>query len=302
MDLQITDLLKAGVHFGHQSQKWNPKMAPFIYTKKGGIHIIDLQKTLEFTKKALDFVESVGKKGGRMIFVGTKKQATGVIKETAESCGQFYVTKRWLGGTFTNFSTIKSRVDHMRRIDRMREKGELDLFHKKEKLRIEKQYDKLSEYLEGIREMKELPQCAFIVDVNKESIAVNEAARLGIPIVAIVDTNTDPSLVNYPIPGNDDAIKSIEFFCTKVAEAYQEGKKKWDAQVQLEAKKEVSGKKEEVPKKEEDADADAAFSVKVTKGRQLVAAGTAEEVEIAREVEENKTDDDSSGGEEEESS
>ena len=163
--INMKEMLDAGVHFGHQTQRWNPKMKPFVYTSRGGIHIIDLQKSVVRAKKAAEFVKSVAARGGRMIFVGTKKQAIDPIQKAAEGCGQFYVTKRWLGGTLTNFATIKTSIDRLKRIDRMREKGELDFFSKKERSRIEKEYGKLCEYLDGIKEMKDDPACIFVVDI-----------------------------------------------------------------------------------------------------------------------------------------
>lgn len=291
---QITmkEMLDAGVHFGHQTQRWNPKMKPFVFTSRGGIHIIDLQQTAELTKKAIDFVTKVASEGGKMIFVGTKKQAVEPIQEAAKKCGQFYVTKRWLGGTLTNFVTIKQSIDRMKRIEQMREKGELEFFTKKERIQIEKEYVKLHDYLEGIKEMKQAPQLMFVVDVIKEHIAVAEAKRLGIPVVGICDTNSDPEIIDYPIPGNDDAIRSIKIFANILAEAYNEGAKKWEEVLRSRAdKEEVQKVEEEKPakkaaKKEAVEPAGGPSVVKVTKAaRKLVAAGTAEDVEILAEVE-----------------
>ena len=292
-DLSIKNMLDAGVHFGHQIQRWNPKMKSYVYTSRGGIHIINLQKTLDCTKKALDFVESVTAEGGVFIFVGTKKQAVPLIRSAAEKAGQFYVTKRWLGGTLTNFQTIKVSIDRMKKIDQMRERGDLDPFSKKEKARIEKEYARLKDYLEGIREMKTVPSALFVVDINKENIAVAEAKRLSIPVVALVDTNCDPEAIDFPIPGNDDATRSIEFFINLVSKACRDGQKKYEdklkqkPQVEQERKKdfttsspvEKSGDKKEGP-----------TVVKVFKGRKLVAAGTADDVEISMELEEKKED------------
>lgn len=293
-DLSIKNMLDAGVHFGHQIQRWNPKMKSYVYTSRGGIHIINLQKTLECTKKAINFVESITAEGGVFIFVGTKKQAVPLIRSAAEKAGQFYVTKRWLGGTLTNFQTIKVSIDRMKKIDQMRERGDLDPYSKKEKARIEKEYAKLKDYLEGIREMKTVPSALFVVDINKENIAVAEAKRLGIPVVALVDTNCDPEAISFPIPGNDDATRSIEFFINLVSKACMEGQKKYEnklkekPQVEQQRKKdtttpfssvEKSGDKKEGP-----------TVVKVFKGRKLVAAGTADDVEISMELEEKKED------------
>lgn len=288
----IKELLDAGVHFGHQTQRGNPKMKPYIFTARGGIHIIDLQQSIEMTRNALSFVEGIAAKGGKIIFVGTKKQASEAIKEAAEKSGQFFVTKRWLGGMLTNFTTIKNSIDRMRKIEKMRENGDLQLFAKKERGKIEKEYTRLHDYLEGIKDMKEAPDCMFVVDVVKEHIAVAEARKLGIPVVGIVDTNCDPEKVDMPIPGNDDAMRSIKLFCSLVGEAYQEGAEKWENSL----KEEFSGGKEEEARgasetagQEDSGDqTEGPAVVKVTK-RKLVAAGTADLVEIEQELE--KADD-----------
>ncbi len=287
---QITmkEMLDAGVHFGHQTQRWNPKMQEYVFTSRGGIHIIDLQKTAEKTKEALAFVKTIGAKGGRLIFVGTKKQAISVVQDAAKSCEQFFVTKRWLGGTLTNFVTIKQSIDRLRKIDQMREKGELEFFTKKERIKIEKEYTRLNDYLEGIRDMKDAPHCMFVVDVNKEHIAVAEAKRLGIPVVGICDTNSDPEKIDYPIPGNDDAIRSIKLFTNRVAEFYLEGAKLYKEKLRTETDK-ASDLKEEVAKQPNKtrvgSSGEGPSVVRITKPRKLVAAGTAEDVEIAMEVE-----------------
>ncbi len=299
---QVTmkEMLDAGVHFGHQTQRWNPKMKPYVYTARGGIHIIDLQKTFVHAKHAADFVKSVAAKGGRMIFVGTKKQAQEPIIEAATKCGQYHVTKRWLGGMLTNFQTIQASVNRLKKIDQMREKGELEFFSKKERIGIEKDYIKLNDYLSGIRELKDMPSCMFVIDLNKEHIAVAEAKRLGIPVVAIADTNTDPENIEYPIPGNDDAIRSIKLFAGLMADAFNEGAAEWNEEL-----KKGGGRKEEVaPEKEarqdrprgkgrpgakEDEQKTGPAIVTVNR-RKLVAAGTADEVEIAAEIEAGATE------------
>ena len=291
----MKEMLDAGVHFGHQTQRWNPKMKPFVYTDRGGIHIIDLQKSVINAKRAAEFVRQVAAQGGRLIFVGTKKQAVEPIKEAAQKCGQFYITKRWLGGTLTNFQTIKSSIDRLKRIDQMREKNELEFFSKKERAGIEKEYLRLMDYLDGIRDMKEAPACLFVVDLNKEHIAVAEAKRLHIPVVGIADTNTDPETIDYPIPGNDDAIRSIKLFANMAAEAYLEGAKEWSEKARAQADKEARAEKAEREERAEQqraardksqsaASAGGPSVVKVSK-RKLVAAGTAEDVEIAMELE-----------------
>jgi small subunit ribosomal protein S2 len=303
---QITmkDMLDAGVHFGHQTQRWNPKMKPYVYTDRGGIHIIDLQKSVVSAKNAAEFVAKVAAEGGRMIFVGTKKQAVEPIKEAAQKCGQYYVTKRWLGGMLTNFQTIKSSIDRLKKIDQMREKGELEYFSKKERSRMEKEYMRLMDYLDGIREMKEPPSVMFVVDLNKEHIAVAEAKSLGIPVVGIADTNVDPEAIQYPIPGNDDAIRSIKLFANLVAEAFLEGGKRWQEKVRASGGKEDRAEapaptRERAPRRERAAAPEAAAAaaagpavVKVNKGRKLVAAGTAEDVEIAMELEQPREEND----------
>lgn len=295
-DLDIKNMISAGVHFGHQIQRWNPKMKPYVYATRGGIHIIDLQKTLVFAKRALKFVESVTAEGGTFIFVGTKKQAVSLVRTSAIEAGQFYVTKRWLGGTLTNFQTIKVSVDRMKKIDQMRERGELEPFSKKERAGIEKEYDRLNNYLEGIRDMKKNPSALFVVDINRESIAVAEAKRLNIPVVALVDTNCDPGKIDYPIPGNDDATRSIEFFVNLVKEACLKGQMKWTQKLRQKilppevktSKKTLSpsSSPEKPLKKEEDGPT--VVKVFKAKTRKLVAAGTAEDVEISMELEEKK--------------
>lgn len=297
--LTMKDMLDAGVHFGHQTQRWNPKMKPYVFTSRGGIHIIDLQQTVEMTKKALDFVKQLGAQGGKMIFVGTKKQAVEPIQEAAKNSGNFFVTKRWLGGTLTNFVTLKASIDRMKKIDQMREKGELEFFTKKERFKIEKEYVRLNEYLEGIREMKDAPKLMFVVDLNKEHIAVAEARRLGIPVVGICDTNCDPESIDFPIPGNDDAIRSIKLFSGLVAEAFTAGNQLHEEKLRSSTDKQSDVAKEartekEAPRGRRPAKAASEKPagptvVKVNKARKLVAAGTAEDVEILAEVEQEIT-------------
>lgn len=289
----IKEMLDAGVHFGHQTERWNPKMKAYVYGDRGGIHIIDLQKTVAHARHAADFIKSVAAKGQKIVFVGTKKQAVEPIVEAAQKCEQFYVTKRWLGGMLTNFQTIQASITRLRKIDQMREKGELEYFSKKERARIEKESTRLSDFLSGIREMKDMPGAVFVVDINKEHIAVAEARKLGIPVVAIVDTNTDPDQVDYPIPGNDDAIRSIKLFANMIADSYLDGSKVWAEEVKKMADR---AEKEEAQAAKEAKATRAAKTaapqeggpevVKIGKSsRKLVAAGTAEDVEIALELE-----------------
>jgi small subunit ribosomal protein S2 len=298
--ITMKEMLDAGVHFGHQTQRWNPKMKPYVYTSRGGIHIIDLQKTIVRAQKAADFVKDVAANGGRLIFVGTKKQAIEPVTEAAQRCGQYYVTKRWLGGMLTNFETIKSSIDHMRKIDKMKESGELNFLTKKERAKIEKEYLKLSEFLNGIRDLKQMPSAMFVVDLPKEHIAVAEAKRLGIPVVGIADTNSDPENIDFPIPGNDDAIRSIKLFATLIADSYIEGLKLWEQKVrtmtdkQADTVKETKTEEKEAPKKRpakggarptrDEKKSEGPAIVKVTKARKLVAAGTADDVEIQAEL------------------
>lgn len=323
MNLTMKAMLDAGVHFGHQKERWNPKMKPYVYTSRGGIHIIDLQKTLIKAKEALQFVENAAADGQRLIFVGTKKQAEETIQEAANKCGQYYVTKRWLGGTLTNFVTIKQSIDRLKKIDQMREKGELEFFSKKERSSIEKEYTRLNDYMQGIRDMKEPAGILFVVDITKEHIAVLEAKKLGIKVVGICDTNSDPGLIDYPIPGNDDAIRSIKLFSELIAEAYMTGAKKYEqvlrtrtdkqSDVEKEAKEDTDkrpargdkkpagpvrgGQRRDTNDRQPRPQAGGAAAaapkapdvVKASKGRKLVAAGTAEDVEILAEVEQELT-------------
>jgi small subunit ribosomal protein S2 len=223
--ITIREMMEAGVHFGHQTRRWNPKMKSFIFGARNGIHIIDLQQTVRAFTRAYNFlVQTVG--GGRpVLLVGTKKQAQEVIRDEAARAGQFCVTNRWLGGTLTNFHTVKGSIDRLHSIEKMATDGTFDRMTKKEVLGITREREKLEKALGGIKEMSELPGAVFIVDVVKEHIAVTEARRLEIPIVAVVDTNCDPDLIDYPIPGNDDAIRSIKLFASKVADACLLGQK-----------------------------------------------------------------------------
>ncbi len=222
--ISMKQLLEAGVHFGHQTRRWNPKMAEYIYTERNGIYIIDLQKTVKKADEAYMFVRSVAEKGGKILFVGTKKQAQDSIREEAERCGMFYINNRWLGGTLTNFSTIKTRINRLKELERMAEDGRFDLLTKKEAAKLGLEHDKLEANLGGIKEMRRLPDALFVVDPKKENIAVAEARRLGIPIVGIVDTNCDPDEVDYIIPGNDDAIRAVKLIAGKMADAVLEGR------------------------------------------------------------------------------
>jgi small subunit ribosomal protein S2 len=220
----MKDLLECGVHFGHQTRRWNPKMKKFIFGARKNIYIIDLQKTLRYFKYTYNVVRDAAAEGKTVLFVGTKKQAREAIKEQAERCGMPYVSTRWLGGMLTNYPTMKKSIRKLEIIEQMEETGQINLLTKKEALMLKRTKEKLSSYLEGFRHMKKLPDMMFVIDSVKEHIAVNEARRLGMKVVAPLDTNCDPDMVDYPIPGNDDAIRSIELFCKEMAEAIIEGK------------------------------------------------------------------------------
>lgn len=222
--ISMKQLLEAGVHFGHQTRRWNPKMKRFIFTERNGIYIIDLQKTVKEAEKAYYFVRDIAQDNKSILFVGTKKQAQDSIETEAKRCGQFYVANRWLGGMLTNFKTIRSRVNRLDRIEAMEKNGEMDLLPKKEVIKLMHEKEKLLKHLGGIRNMRELPGALFVVDPRKEHIAVAEARTLGIPIVAIVDTNCDPDEISYPIPGNDDAIRAVKLIASKMADAVLEGR------------------------------------------------------------------------------
>ena len=222
--ISMKQLLEAGVHFGHQTRRWNPKMAQYIFTERNGIYIIDLQKTVRKIDEAYMFVRDVAMEGKSILFVGTKKQAQESIEAEAKRCGMFYVNNRWLGGTLTNFRTIRTRIDRLNAIDAMEKNGQFDVLPKKEVIKLCAEREKLQKNLGGIREMRKLPGALFIVDPRKERIAVAEARALGIPIVAIVDTNCDPDEIDYVIPGNDDAIRAVKLVAGKLADAVLEGK------------------------------------------------------------------------------
>ena len=222
--VSMKSLLEAGVHFGHQTRRWNPKMAPYIYTERNGIYIIDLQKTVKKLEEAYAFVRQLSENGQSLLFVGTKKQAQEAIKEEATRCGQYYVNARWLGGMMTNFKTMRTRVDRLNQLKTMQTDGTFDMLPKKEVMKHLGEIEKLEKYLGGVKDMKKLPGALFIVDPRKEKIAVSEARKLHIPIVAIVDTNCDPDDVDYVIPGNDDAIRAVKLIASTMANAILEGR------------------------------------------------------------------------------
>ena len=222
--VSMKQLLEAGVHFGHQTRRWNPKMAEYIYCERNGIYIIDLQKTVKKLEEAYNFVRGLSENNGTVLFVGTKKQAADAIKEEASRVGMYYVNARWLGGMLTNFKTMRTRVDRLAQLQKMQEDGTFDMLPKKEVIKLIHEREKLQANLGGIREMKKLPGALFIVDPRKEHIAIAEARTLKIPIVAIIDTNCDPDEIDYPIPGNDDAIRAVKLITAKIADAVIEGR------------------------------------------------------------------------------
>ncbi|MCI6988136.1 MAG: 30S ribosomal protein S2 [Campylobacter sp.] len=245
----MRDLLECGVHFGHQTRRWNPKMKKFIFGERKGIYIIDLQKTIRYFRYTYNVVRDAAAEGKTILFVSTKKQAGPTIKEYADACGMPYVNHRWLGGMLTNFGTIRQSIRKLEVIESMEESGDINLLTKKEALMLRRKKEKLEAYLGGIKNMKTLPDMMFVIDIVKEKIAVAEANRLGIPVIAPLDTNCDPDLVTYPMPGNDDAIRAIQLFCKEISEAINEGKALRDEDASVETGESVSqDEKDEVLK------------------------------------------------------
>ena len=229
ISIGVKELLEAGVHFGHQTKRWNPKMKPFIFDARNGIHIIDLSKTLSRLEQACDFMASIVSKGGQVLFVGTKKQAQEAVRESAKACGQLYVTERWLGGTLTNFNTVKRSIARLRHIEKMDADGSINKYGKQEQSMLRREAARLFKNLDGIRSMDKYPAAMFVVDIKREHNAVAEARRLKIPLVAIVDTNCDPDLVNYPIAGNDDAIRSVRVILATVVQTITQARAEYEA-------------------------------------------------------------------------
>lgn len=221
--ISMKQLLEAGVHFGHQTRRWNPKMDRYIFTERNGIYIIDLQKTVKKVEEAYNFIRELSSTGGSILFVGTKKQAQDSVKDEAERCGMYYINSRWLGGTLTNFQTIQKRIDRLHKLEKMETDGTFEVLPKKEVIILRKEKDRLEKFLGGIKHMKKIPNALFVVDPRKERIAIAEARKLGVPIIAIVDTNCDPDEIDYVIPGNDDAIRAVKLLTGKVADAILEG-------------------------------------------------------------------------------
>lgn len=233
--ISMKQLLEAGVHFGHQTRRWNPKMKPYIFTERNGIYIIDLQKTVKKVEEAYNFVRDIAQDGGKVLFVGTKKQAQESVKDEAIRAGQYYINQRWLGGTLTNFETIQKRINRLKSLEKMQEDGTFEVLPKKEVMLLKKEMDRLERFLGGIKDMNGLPDVMFVIDPRKERIAIAEARNLDIPIVAIVDTNCDPDEVDYVIPGNDDAIRAVKLLTAKMADAVIEVSKVEEEETEAEA-------------------------------------------------------------------
>ncbi|MBV8245654.1 MAG: 30S ribosomal protein S2 [Candidatus Eremiobacteraeota bacterium] len=234
INVSMKAMLEAGVHFGHQTRRWNPKMKPYIFQERNGIYIIDLSQTVAHLRHVYDVVRHMSREGKVILFVGTKKQAQDVVREEAERCGSFYVNQRWLGGTLTNFSTIQKRIARLRELENMRAQGTFDLLPKKEVSKLTEELGKLERFLGGIKDMHRLPDAVFVVDPKKERIAVLEARKLHIPIIAVVDTNCDPDEIDYLIPGNDDAIRAVKLMVSKIADAVIEGKTETESSIDVE--------------------------------------------------------------------
>ncbi|MBF2077846.1 MAG: 30S ribosomal protein S2 [Synechococcales cyanobacterium T60_A2020_003] len=222
--VSLAQLLESGVHFGHQTRRWNPKMSPYIYTARNGVHIIDLVQTAQLVEEAYAYVRNASEQGKKVLFVGTKRQAAGIVAQEASRCGAYFINQRWLGGMLTNWTTIKTRVDRLKELERRQESGALDLLPKKEAAVLRRELEKLQKYLGGIKTMRKLPDIVIIVDQRREYNAVQECQKLGIPIISLLDTNCDPDLVDIPIPANDDAIRSIKLIVGKLADAIYEGR------------------------------------------------------------------------------
>lgn len=274
--ISMKELLEAGVHFGHQTRRWNPKMKPYIFGARNGIHIIDLQKTVRLFKTAYDFTARTVSEGYSILFVGTKKQAHDSIVEESERCGMFYVVNRWLGGTLTNFQTIKKSVGRLKELEGMIKDGSISRYTKKEALQMEKEVVKLERNLGGIKNMDELPGALFVIDPKRERIAVREARKLGIPVVAIADTNCDPDEIDFIIPGNDDAIRAIRLICSKIADAAIEGHNVAEERLKAEA---------EMRKEQEAAEEGPAPGEGEEKGPEVIVLPKKEEQETASEEE-----------------
>jgi small subunit ribosomal protein S2 len=245
--ISMKQMLETGVHFGHQTRRWNPKMRPYIFGARKGIHIVDLQQTVRLYQKAHDFIVNTVANGGKVIFIGTKRQAQEAIQEEAQRCGMYYITHRWMGGTLTNFQTIRKSIERLKHLQTMFEDGSIHRFPKKEIAGMQRELTKLHAALGGIQDMEDLPQAAFIIDPKREEIAVKECRRLNIPIVAVTDTNCDPDVIDYVIPGNDDAIRAIKLFAASVADACLEGEAQREEAPEEAAELESTQQEESIP-------------------------------------------------------
>ena len=265
-EITMKQLLESGVHFGHQTNRWNPKMKPYIYGARSGIYIIDLQKTMVRFQEAEKYVRELARAGKKILFVATKKQAQELVAEEATRCGMYYINQRWLGGTLTNFTTIRKSIARLHELEKMDEENQFDLLHKKEALRMRREIDKLNKFFRGIKNMKDLPDALFIVDTRKEKIAQAEGKKLGIKILAMIDTNSDPEGVDFPIPANDDAMRSIKLFTSRIADVCLEGQEMSRAsQAKKEADKKEADKKE-ADKKPAPSDSPEPVAVATDKG------------------------------------
>ena len=274
--ISIKQLLEAGVHFGHQTSRWNPKMKEYIFGERNGIHIVDLQKTLRLFKDAVDFLTDLGAQGKQVLFVGTKRQAHEAVEEDAVRCGMHFVTNRWLGGLLTNFETVRNSIKRYKELEALREEGYYSKFSsKKEVAQLERERRKLEKNLRGIRNLERLPDAIFVIDSDREAIAVKEARKLGIPVIAVVDTNCDPDLIDYVIPGNDDALRSVKLFTSTVADAIAAGRMVWEAKVAEERKAREQAEKEAAAKAE--AARQAAEARRAEREKKLAEAREAEE-------------------------
>ena len=275
-EINMKSLLEAGVHYGHQCRRWNPKMKKFIYTARNGVHIIDLQKTVKNFKKACDFVEGTTSSGGHILFVGTKRQAKDVIQEEAKKAGMYFINQRWLGGTLTNFPTLKQSIHRLKSLEKMSQDGTYDKLTKKEALDLERLREKLERNLGGIKDMPGMPHALFIADAHREHIAIKEAQKLGIPIVAITDTNADPDGIDFPIPGNDDSLKSLQLFISTIAQAAMQGAARRGFSDQSSAR----GPKSDLPSTGTIYDQEG-HSVKVVKKTKSTTDSTAEHADVS---------------------
>ncbi|MBE9502773.1 MAG: 30S ribosomal protein S2 [Proteobacteria bacterium] len=292
----MKELLETGVHFGHQTNRWNPKMKPYIFCARNGIYIIDLQKTVKMFNSVMESIKAEAMAGKKVLFVGTKKQGADSVKEEAERAGMFYVNNRWLGGMLTNFSTVKKSIDRLKELEKMKEDGTYDLLVKKETIKLDKEREKLEKVLGGIKNMNGLPGLLFVIDPKKESIAISEARKLGIPIAAIVDTNCDPDLIDHIIPGNDDAIRAIKLFCKKAADACIDGQKRLEEEIlksaeeAAEAEEEVKAEADAVESKTVVAEEESAAKEKKAPKKETVAVAAPEVTVAEGSVDKEETD------------